>query len=190
MGAHNREQKHRNRYTRPGIADFPLHAHAASGSFGGSGKKTATGSGTLVLLGMRRSRAGVAGWICCATGGAVNFRFSVRHHTSGNHGDDWPRAPVEAERGPSPRLIDAHAAVAQTLRRQDPDPYTYTHSLTTPHRSHSRASHTAASPCRTLVYPACSPGHSGPRARRRAEDLSYSRMSTLLARWRQSLGPA
>lgn len=38
--------------------------------------------------------AGVAGWICCATCGAVNFRFSDRHHTSGNHGDDWPRAPV------------------------------------------------------------------------------------------------
>lgn len=74
----------------------PLHGHLASGSFGGSGRKNHPRALDKARLYEHAplGRAGVAGWICCATCGAVNFRFSDRHHTSGNHGDDWPRAPV------------------------------------------------------------------------------------------------
>lgn len=96
VGAHNREQKHPNRYTRPGIADSRC-VPCCLGLFRREWEKKTLQPRALTcsyLPSMRRWRAGVAGWICCATCGAVNFRFSVRHHTSGNHGDDWPRAPV------------------------------------------------------------------------------------------------
>jgi hypothetical protein len=105
VGAHNYEQKHPNRYTRPGIADFVLqgkHGHLASGSFGGNGKeKTATGLTSMEARTHEHAPLDGQGWragFCCATCGAVNFRFSDWHHTSGNHGADWPppgpRAPV------------------------------------------------------------------------------------------------
>lgn len=87
---------------------------------------------------------------------------------------------------------DAHAAICPEATR--PRPYTLTHSLT-----HYTTSH--AQPCQPYCGLAlscrgiscCSPGHSGPRARRwdagfglRPDDGAAGTW----ARWRQSLGPA
>lgn len=105
MGAHNREQKHPNRYTRPGIADsrcVPCSPRALSA---GRGKKlTATGFDMLVTAGHaplegQGLRAGSA--VRHVEHSTFDFRSGIIRAEI--MGDDWPRAPFEAERGLSPR---------------------------------------------------------------------------------------
>lgn len=66
--------------------------------------------------------AGVAGWFCCATCGAANFRFSVRHHTTENHGGDWPRAPQSRPPSADSAQQAAHCLELAAQRNSSPLP--------------------------------------------------------------------
>lgn len=158
VGAHNREQKHRNRYTRPGIADSRC-VPCCLGLFRREWEKTLQPRAltcsycSACAVGGQGLRAGSA--VRHVEQSTFDFRSGIiRAEIMGMTG----HAPqFEAERGLAVTAQDAHMLPCPEVTGPGPlQPFPihpYSHS------------HTAASLYSSMVLSCCLHGDSGPRAR-------------------------